>query len=178
MHPQDRLPPTGSPVSVQVFSVPDKGKYVVVFLSECSGIITHWGPKGSSPCSGEDQCPLTLHRQRQVFKAYASAMVRRTDPQTRKEEWFPMVFEITERAYCVLKTSEALTSTKWIFKRGMGPYGKNEVLAERLDDFKGHLPFCFDFRPVVERLYRTRNIEWGKEPPFGDPLILAPVPVE
>jgi len=177
MRAEDRLPPPGAAVVVQVFSLPKTGKWTITFLSEADGIITHWDRKKSVACAGIDQCPMALHRTRQVFKGYASAMVKRPAQNGTPVCWHPCVFELTERCWEVCSTVESLCCTRWTFERGCGSYGTQEVYGEQIEPFVGPQPFRFDFRPIVERLYRTRDIAWGQVPPFGERVVLLPVPV-
>jgi hypothetical protein len=78
--------------ALRVFRI-DEGKSVHVRLtsSKYGGLTTHWKPKRSHYCVGED-CPAALHKLNSFWKGYGAAEVWCRDSKV----WLPICLELTE----------------------------------------------------------------------------------
>lgn len=141
-------------VPILVQSVPKTGKLLVRFLGNPVGILVH-RPKGKPfPCPGSHACQCHDFGK---WKGYAPA--QRWDQKSHK--WLPVVFELTEGAVSCTGV-EDLRGQGWEFVRVKTAYASQEVQGNRTSTYDSQaLPQPFDVVPVVERLYGTRQIEWG-----------------
>lgn len=144
-------------VPLLVQSVYKKGIILIRFLGAPSGILLHRRKDKTVPCPGEATCP---DHDLPKWKGYAAA--QRWDQTTNR--WIPVVFELTEGAVSCTGT-EDLRGQCWEFQRQKTSYASQEVVGQlRARYDSALLPPPFDIVPVVERLYKTRRIEWGVNP--------------
>lgn len=163
---------------VELLSVPKQGTVTVRFLGPCVGILTHWparrhNGRATPPiaCGGPLACPNVVHRLSTCWKGYAPCEAWREEPMRR---WFPFVLEITERLWELLH-KETLRGQQWELFRVANERGNVEVSGRCLDLLDPRtLRTDVQIEPVVCRVYRTTQIEWGVQPVMPPRQFLKP----
>lgn len=172
---QDRLGADSAPgekVQIQIVKVPTAGILTVRFLGPILGTLTHWVGY-SVACLGE-HCPPKAHNSRQIWKGYAA--VEWVKFATRAV-WVPAVLEITENLYWQLGSDNPRGET-WQLTRASVAQKRAECRGKFLQRVEPRTLRCdVEVEPAVFRLYRTRAVVFGAEPPFGDRQQLDARPV-
>lgn len=145
------------PSVIELRAVPKAGPIVVRFLSHPRYILTHYSQKTKTwPCPGES----CSNHARPILKGYAPAL--EWSPQ--RGAWIPIVHELTESAIAIVGPSPLL-GVCWEFCRINVGRKVRQVTGFQLES----LPLCevvetWDVVPIIERVYRTSNIEWDVSP--------------
>jgi len=175
MHDLPRMGTGNNPsqaTPVRLHSVPEGEKSTVRPLGTALGILTHWTPKRPYACPGARNCQATIHRGPTVWKGYAAAELWRDLPF---RDWLPIVLEITERLWESMSAT-ALRGQIWSLWRVGGDRKSKEVTGELLDIVEPKiLRTDVEVAPVVCRVYRTSEIEWGVKPFLPARQLLAPI---
>jgi hypothetical protein len=156
---------------VRLLSVPKEGSCTVRLLGPGQGILTHFTPKRPYACPGADRCQVSIHRASTTWKAYAPAELWRDVPY---RDWLPVVLEITERLWESMNAT-ALRGQIWSLWRVGGDRKSQEVTGELLDIVEPQLLRTdVEVVPVVCRVYRTNEIQWGVRPFLPPRQVLTP----
>lgn len=164
-------PPPGSASPPLMFAVPEFGEVHVRLLGEMSSMLQHYNGGKPIACPGEGRCPSAIHRGDTRWKGYVAAERWRDG---KFQDWLPCVLEVT-RSLSVLMRGRVLRGETWKLWRAPGLYGKLEVTGEHVDTSDDDGWESPDFwLSVVERVYGTKEILWGVEPPLDDVAPLLP----
>lgn len=165
-------PVPGSPVSIRIESCPLEGIASVRFLGSYIGTFVHFVKKGVRPipCLGDD-CPVSLHKGRKIWKGYAPAEWWQGNEQG---QWCPCVWEVSEALNEDLD-GLPLRGTVWEISRIPGDNGKPEVRGVMMrNDDDQVLRAAFDVFPLVNRLYGFLDMQWGVKSHIPKRLRLEP----
>jgi hypothetical protein len=112
-----------------------------------------------------------IHRVKPVWKGYCPAECWQEQPYAA---WWPCVLEVTERLWEKME-GITLRGTVWVIERVPGEGKRTEVtgaMIDRCDTAK--LRTDVDIKPVVYRVYRTMQIEFGVKPVMPPRQMLLP----
>lgn len=171
-------PRNGSPGkvrAVEVLSVEANGVYIVRFLGGYDGTMMHWlsgrgEGRRSHPCPGVNACAAGMHRNLLLWKGYAPVEVwDGTDLQ-----WYVQVLEITENLELLLRGRD-LRGEEWGLERPQPTRKRTPVQGRFITRLTTDmLRPEFDFRPIVQRIYRDEPISWGVPNPIAPRVFMEP----
>lgn len=149
--------------ALEVTSTPKPPKILCVrFLGPIKGILTHYGSKGSVPCGDPGYCEPRLHRTRQIWKGYASALLWRPSDKA----WVRTIVEITEAA-CEAMNLENMRGQEWELRRVENDKGHKIVQATFCQQLQAeHMPAKDEILPVLLRFYRVSSLKLGVDNPL------------
>ena len=155
--------------SVQIVSVRHNQVYVIRFLSELRGMMTHFIGR-TFPCPGEIDCPKNRHKEKPIWKGYCAA--ERFSPIDKL--WYPCVFEATEGLEERLRGT-GLRGQVWSLSKVYNKKKPMPVEGIFLEETpEEELRPSFDIELVFQRLYRGEK--WVLDVPNPNPpkLVLTP----
>jgi hypothetical protein len=170
--PRRRIePPADRPSDITLLPVPKEGRCTVRFLGECISLIQHYHRDIPQACPGEEDCPAAIHRSGSRWKGYAAVERWRDVPY---EDWLPQVLEITAGLWTKLQ-GRLLRGEVWTLWRELGLHGCKEVCGEHVDTVNADmLREDVPVEPTIYRVYGTKRILFGVEPPLPPLPVLMP----
>jgi hypothetical protein len=154
---------------VRVLSVPFGNVIAVRFLGPLQGLPTHFYQRHTIACEGDADCPAAAHKQRQVWKYYASSQFWLNSQAV----WRSACLEGTEALEEMLYGRE-LRGEVWMLTREGDTAKKSKVVGtfcERLSD--ADVPPAFDIEPILLRFYRVKKLLLGLSSPVPRRLLLS-----
>lgn len=156
---------------VKVISVPQGTGIYVKFLGNLRGLLTHWKSGRTVPCSGDDTCPITLHRTAKIFKAYAAVLEWRPDVQ----RWRPAVLEATANLEEYLR-GRKLRGEVWILAREKEKEKTSPVKGAYVETvIEPSLQDEFAIEDVLCRLFNVNCLNLGVPNPLPKKIVLQDV---
>jgi len=149
------------PAAVRVLSVPADNPICIRFLGECKGLDTHWQKGRTIPCSGNGDCPISLHRLGIIWRGYAPAEVWEPAPRL----WRSVVLEVTESLEETLR-GRMLRGEVWALSRTEERGRSSPVVGIYCETVReANLSETFDILPVLLRLFHVPALHLGTRNP-------------
>lgn len=178
----DKSPQSKNSSTVEIWEWPDPPTvFQVRFLGEVESMYAHWYKEGkrqkSDACAGMSACDPAIHKKPKRWRGFAAVEVYTAGPP---RVYRPAVLGISAQLTIYLG-KEPLRGTVWrCCKRKVSArkvylecYGE---CVEHIDPRQ--LRKDVNVRQVVEKLYRTKAIEWGVSVPFEAPQVLEDSPID